>query len=102
MGTIKIKEIKGNTYAYYVYYDQDEGKKEKYIGPVPKTSHNPGLNCPRCKMGLEESVLRKAIRNQLEETRDRMVREKEHITDYSTYAILEELLKAFQPSSGSD
>lgn len=94
MAHIEIKQRKGRDYAYYVKRDSDGRRHYRYIGPISNTNPK-GVACPRCGKTLRERTVRRLIANQLRETKDRMIENKEHLSDYPKFAILEELIDAF-------
>ena len=55
----------------------------------------PKLKCPNCGEGLDLVIMDKLILDRMHRRKDEMIENKEHISDYSGYAILEELIKIF-------
>ncbi len=56
---------------------------------------HPKLSCPSCGVGLDPVTMDKLILDRMNRRREEMLAHKEHLTDYSGYAILEELIKIF-------
>lgn len=61
---------------------------------MPDDDH-PKLSCPSCGVGLDPVTMDKLILDRMNRRREEMLVNKEHLTDYSGYAILEELIKIF-------
>jgi hypothetical protein len=57
--------------------------------------------CSECGKPLPEEVLRRIIRRRLEERQEQGRKNKEHISNYATFAIREELIKAFEDAQES-
>ena len=94
MGVIKIRKRKNKNYAYFVTYNSNGEKKEKYIGSVSNDDNIGGVLCPHCKKAISEKEIRRAIAYQLVKMRDRMKSEKKHLTNYSRYILLGEMIDA--------
>ena len=56
---------------------------------------HPKLSCPSCGAGLDMVTMDRLILDRMHRRKEEMKQNKEHLTDYSGYAILEELIKIF-------
>ena len=53
------------------------------------------LKCPACDEEFNLVVMDKLILNRMHRRKEEMIENKEHLSNYSSYAILEELIKIF-------
>ena len=65
--------------------------QEKPEGP----DERPKLKCPHCGEGLDLVTMDKLILDRMHRRKEEMIENKEHLAYYSSYAILEELIKIF-------
>jgi hypothetical protein len=94
MPYLKIRKRRNRNYAYYVTIGPNGSRKEKYVGPIANAASLAGTVCPRCLKTLDEKTIRAALVRELIRAKDRMKADKGHITNYSRYVLLEEMINA--------
>jgi hypothetical protein len=94
MPYLKVRKRGNRNYAYYVTIGSDGSRKEKYVGPIANATSLTGTVCPRCLKTLDEETIRTALIQELTRAKDRMKADKGHITNYSRYVLLEEMINA--------
>lgn len=53
------------------------------------------MDCPNCGQEFDLVTMDRLILDRMHRRKEEMIKNKEHLTDYSGYAILEELIKIF-------
>lgn len=95
MVNIRIKNLKGRKYAYVRARGSDGRMTEKYLDQVKRTSHPGGIHCARCGKRIDDLTIRAEIISRLKEAREKMWKEKRHISNYAQYELLGTLIDAF-------